>query len=58
MAFVCAEDGSGSIDSLTVFPESYEKYKDLLVEGNTVYLKCEISKKENTSAIINTVQQI
>ena len=58
MAFVSAEDGSGELDSITVFPECYGKHKDLLVEGNTVLMTGEISKRENTSLIVNKVSQI
>ena len=58
MAFISAEDGSGVLDSITVFPECYEKYRDLLVEGNTVFIQGETSKKENTSVIINKVSQV
>jgi DNA polymerase III alpha subunit len=58
MAFLCAEDGSGSADSITVFPECYGEHKDLLVEGNTVLMMGEISKKDRTSLIVNKVSQI
>ena len=58
MAFISAEDGSGALDSITVFPESYQKYRDLLIEGNTVFIQGETSKKENTSVIINKVSQV
>ena len=58
MAFLCAEDGSGSIDSITVFPECYEKHRDLLVEGNTVLMIGETSKRDKTSLIVNQVSQI
>ena len=58
MAFISAEDGSGELDSITVFPECYSKHKDLLVEGNTVLMAGEISKRENTSLIVNKVSQI
>ena len=58
MAFLSAEDGSGSLDSITIFPECYDQHKDLLVEGNTVLMVGEISKKENTSVIVNKVSQI
>jgi DNA polymerase III alpha subunit len=46
------------LDSVTVFPEAYEKYKDLLVEENTILIDGEISKKEKTSVIVNKVSQI
>ena len=58
MAFLCVEDGSGSLDSVTIFPESYEKHRDLLIEGNTVLLVGEISKKDKKSVIVNGVSQI
>jgi DNA polymerase-3 subunit alpha len=58
MAFLCAEDSSGMLDSITIFPETYSEYKDLLTEGNTVYINGEISKKENTSLIVNKVTQV
>jgi len=58
MAFLCVEDGSGSLDSVTVFPECYEKHRDLLVESNTVLMIGEISKKDKTSLIVNQLSQI
>ena len=58
MAFLCVEDGTGSLDSVTIFPESYEKYRDLLTDGNTVLLIGEISKKDKKSMIVNKVSQI
>ena len=58
MAFVAAEDSSGELDSITVFPECYVKHKDVLVEGNTVLMTGEISKRENTSFIADTVSQL
>ena len=58
MAFVSAEDGSGVLDSITVFPECYQQYRDLLIEGNTVFINGEISKKDTTSVIINKVSQV
>ena len=58
MAFLCVEDGSGSLDSVTIFPECYEKYRDLLVESNTVLMIGEISKRDKTSLVVNQVSQI
>tara|TARA_R100000008_G_scaffold47898_1_gene28397 strand:+ start:21 stop:983 length:963 start_codon:yes stop_codon:yes gene_type:complete len=58
MAFVAVEDSSGVLDSVTVFPDCYSQHKDLLVEGNTVLMIGEISKRENTSLIVNKVSQI
>ena len=58
MAFVCAEDSSGMLDSIMVFPETFEQYKDLLVEGNTVLINGETSKRDKTSIIANKVKQV
>jgi DNA polymerase-3 subunit alpha len=58
MAFIIAEDSSGVLDGITIFPEQYEQFKDLLIEENTVILSGEVSKKENTSIIVNKVTQI
>ena len=58
MAFVCAEDSSGMLDSVTVFPETYAEYRDLLVEGNTVLINGEVSKRDKTSIIANKVRQV
>lgn len=58
MAFICAEDSSGMLDSITAFPEAFDEYKDLLVEGNTVLIHGEISKRDKTSIIVNKVRQV
>ena len=58
MAFLTVEDGSGSLDSITIFPEAFDKYKDLLIENNTVLLIGEVSKKDKKSVIANQVSQI
>ena len=57
MAFICGEDGTGMLDSITIFPEQYAEFKDLLTEGNTVLIRGEISKKDKSSIIINKVTQ-
>jgi len=57
MAFLGVEDSSGHLDSATIFPEDYDKNKNLLVEGNTVLLVSETSKRDN-GIIIKDVQQI
>jgi len=58
MAFLCVEDASGELDSVTIFPEAFTKYKDLLIERNTVLLNGEISKKDKGSIIVNKVIQV
>lgn len=57
MAFLTVEDGSGSLDDVTVFPEQYSANKNLLLENNTVLLMGEIDKKRG-SFIVNKVSQI
>lgn len=58
MAFLSVEDNSGELESVTVFPETYEEYKNVLLEENTVMLLCEPSKKEKGSVIVNKAIQI
>ncbi len=58
MAFLAVEDSSGELDSVTVFPEAYKEHKDVLIEGNTVLINGEVSKKDKTSIIINKASQI
>jgi|SRR5210317_142751 len=47
MAFVKAEDSTGACD-LVIFPEEFNKYKDLLMEGNTLLLKLDRSKNKDS----------
>ncbi|MHA2401414.1 MAG: helix-hairpin-helix domain-containing protein [Candidatus Kariarchaeaceae archaeon] len=56
MSFLTIEDGSGALEDVVVFPEAYDKYKDLLLENNTVLLMGEVDKKK--SFIVNQVSQI
>jgi len=58
MAFLTGEDSSGELDSMTIFPETYEKYKDLLLENNSVVIFGEVSKKDKNSVIVNKIIQI
>lgn len=58
MAFLSVEDNSGGLESVTVFPEAYAEYKNVLLEENTVMLFCEPSKKEKGSVIVNKAIQI
>ena len=56
MAFLSVEDGSSEADSVVVFPESWEKYKSLLTEGNTVLLCGETSKGRDGLVVENVLQ--
>lgn len=58
MAFLTIEDTSGSLDSTVVFPDTWEQYKNLLIESNTVLLMGEIQQKDRGSFIVNQVKQI
>jgi DNA polymerase III alpha subunit len=58
MAFLAIEDSSGELDSVTIFPEAYKEHRDVLVEGNTVLINGEVSKKDSTSIIVNKASQI
>jgi DNA polymerase III alpha subunit len=58
MAFLTVEDSSGSLEDVVTFPEAYEKYKDLLLESNTVLLMGEVNSKDKDSFIVNQVSQI
>lgn len=58
MAFLCVEDASGELDSVTIFPEAFTKYKDLLMERNTVFIDGEVSKRDKNSIVVNKVIQV
>lgn len=58
MAFLTVEDSSGSLDSAVVFPETWEKSKNLLIESNTVLLLGEVQRRDRGSLIVNEVKQI
>ena len=57
MAFLSVEDSTACLDSAIVFPDAYEENKQLLYEGNTVIVMGQVSKKKDTSLIINKVSQ-
>ena len=46
MAFLCIEDTTGTMDSVTVFSDQWDKYKNILYEGNNVVLVGQDSKKK------------
>lgn len=58
MAFLTVEDGTGSLDDIVVFPDCYDSCRDVIIEGNTVLISGEISKKQKKSVMVNTVKQI
>lgn len=58
MGFVSGEDNTGELDSITIFPEEFEKYKKLFFLGNTVLLYGEVQEKKDKSFVVKTVEQI
>ncbi len=61
MAFLSVSDNTAILDSVIVFPDTYEKYKKLLYQGNTVILigKVETSEsKKEGGFVIDKVCQI
>jgi DNA polymerase III alpha subunit len=56
MAFVNIADIDGSID-VVVFPDAWEEFKGLCIEGNTVMCSGERSK-EQMSLIVKGIYQI
>ena len=57
MAFVSVKDDSMEIENIVVFPETYEKFGDIIYEGGTVLFFGEKAKDRN-SFIVNEVHQI
>lgn len=58
MAFLSVEDSSATLDSVVIFSEAYELYKDVLYEGNTVIIMGKPSKKKDGSLIVEKVCQV
>jgi DNA polymerase III alpha subunit len=58
MAFLSVSDNTAILDSVIMFPDSYEKYKRLLYENNTVILFGQPSKEKNGGFIVDKVYQI
>jgi DNA polymerase-3 subunit alpha len=56
MSFVKIEDDTGNLE-LVVFPSTYEKYKGVLFENNSVVVGGKINNKdENISMIVETIE--
>lgn len=54
MAFVTMSDGTGSVDSVVFFPESYKLYRNTLFEGNVVIVKGNRSKSGDSLIVEKT----
>ena len=57
MGFVVASDNSCCLDNITAFSEEWDKYKNLLYEGNTVLLRGSRDKNRG-SFLIKRVEQL
>lgn len=51
MCFLRLSDSYGSIDSVVVFPEEFEEYKNLLAEGRVLMFSGQKSGKNNTAIV-------
>lgn len=59
MCFISAEDSSGELRSIALFPEEYNENKKLLFEGNTVLLYGDVNARKNElSFAVKKVKQI
>lgn len=56
MAFLSIQDTTGELDSVVVFCNVWEQYKNLLVEGNSVIVAA--NKDESNSCVIQRVYQL
>lgn len=57
MGFIVASDNSCCLDNITAFSEEWDKYKNLLYEGNTVLLRGSRDKNRG-SFLIKRVEQL
>lgn len=54
MAYLIVTDGTCDLDSVCVFPEAYEKFQDILIEGNLVGLQGDRDKKRDSLIVKNS----
>ncbi len=55
MAFVTADDETGSVD-LTVFPQQYRQYAEVLNEGAVVLVKGKVEQRRGIQVIVDSLQ--
>ena len=58
MAFLAVEDGSGSIDNVTVFNEAWEKYKNILYMGNNILITGKSIQGERDGIIVDQISEL
>ncbi len=57
MAFFTLDDGSNKV-SITVWPGSYSKFKDVLTKGSIVFVKGSVDTKRSDTIILELVEKI
>jgi len=58
MAFVSAEDKSGELENIVIFPDLYEQHKSIIYERSTVLLSGEVKDSERNSFIVESIFEI
>lgn len=58
MAFVSAEDNSGELENIVIFPDLYEQNKAIIYERSTVLLSGEVKDFERNSFIVDRIFEI
>jgi len=58
MAFIEISDSTGTIDSIVAFPEVWEEYKNMIIEGNRLLLCGKRDYKKKDSFILELVEQL
>ena len=53
MAFLSAEDETGELENIVVFPDIYEQNRDIIYEQATVLISGEIKDKQKSSFIVD-----
>lgn len=55
MAFMSAEDETGELENIVVFPDIYEQNKDIMYEQATVLISGKIQDKQRNSFIVDKI---
>lgn len=58
MCFLSAEDESGEIENIVIFPDVYSQFKDIIYEKATILISGEVKDKERKSFIVERIFQI
>ncbi len=56
MAFLRASDNSYMLDNIVMFPDSYSRYKDLLVEDSVVLIRGKLS--QDKSILVDSIENL